>query len=288
MTTVINATQITRHYGKHAALNKVDIRIKSGAIYGLIGPNGAGKTTLLQCIAGMQRFGGSLDVMGHCPWKQRMQVLNNICFIPDTCCLPRWMNIKQLFEIFKQTYTSFDQNKAENYLNQIQLNPKSKIRSLSKGMQAQLHLALIMSINHPIMVLDEPTLGLDPCARDRFFEILIEDYFDDDRTIIISTHHIEEISNLVTDILYLNQGKMVLNKPMQAIHEDYFMLEAINKTATLNQIRALNPLYECIKFDSNRFIFENTKDNQTKTAVLGKHTKPTLTDLFKAFQQIEA
>ena len=216
MTQLVSARGLTKNYGDLKALNDVSFDIEEGRIVGLIGPNGAGKTTALKAILGLTKFDGDLEVMGLDPRRQRAEVMQHVCFIADVAVLPRWMRVSQALYLVEQVHPRFDRSKAEEFLGRTDVRMKSKISSLSKGMVTQLHLALVMAIDARLLVLDEPTLGLDILFRKEFYRLLLNDYFDEKRTILITTHQVEEIEHLLTDLMFVNQGKLVLKENFQS------------------------------------------------------------------------
>jgi ABC-2 type transport system ATP-binding protein len=227
MDNIVSARDLTRRFGKVRAVDGVDLEIQSGSVLGLIGPNGAGKTTLLRTLLGLTGFDGDIDVMGANPRTERARLMEQVCFIADTAVLPRWMRVDQLLDYVSGTHPRFDREQAERFLATTEITAKRRIRHLSKGMMVQLHLALVMAIDARLLVLDEPTLGLDILFRKRFFEQLLNDYFDGERTIIISTHQVEEVQNILTDVMFMNRGKLVLHKSMDAIQEEFVELHAV-------------------------------------------------------------
>lgn len=237
MANIITAKGLAKSFGDIRAIDKVDFELKSGSVLGLIGPNGAGKTTLLRALLGLSEYDGELDVLGTSPRAKRSQLMEQVCFIADTAVLPRWMTVGQLLDYVTGVHPRFSRGQAEDFLATTEVKLSRKIKNLSKGMTVQLHLALVMAIDAKLLILDEPTLGLDIIFRKRFFEQLLNDYFDGERTIIISTHQIEEVQNILTDVTFMDKGKLVLQKSMLAIEDDYIELHAVgDAVATAQEI----------------------------------------------------
>src|ERR1700738_2541809 len=239
---VIEASGLRKVFGTTVALDGVDLRVEEGRILGLIGPNGAGKTTALNAILGLTPYQGELRVLGRNPWAERDQLMRDVCFIADVAVLPRWMRVSQALDYVAGVHPRFDRAKAEGFLAKTEIKRERKIRQLSKGMVAQLHLALVMAIDARLLVLDEPTLGLDILFRKQFYDSLLNDYFDRSRTIIVTTHQVEEIQNVITDLMFINRGRIVLNCSMEEIETRYVELMVLpEKTAAA---RALKPIHE--------------------------------------------
>lgn len=269
---------LSKHYGKSAVLDGVDLSIPAGRIVGLVGPNGAGKTTLLRSILGLTNSEGSLDVLGFDPRRQRKQVMRDTAFIADTAVLPRWMGVDQLINYVEGVQPNFERQRAIDFLSKTNVKLSSRIGSLSKGMVVQLHLAITLAINARLLVLDEPTLGLDILYRKQFFDQLLNDYFDSERTIIISTHQVEEVQHILTDFIFLNKGRLLLEAPMSALEDRFVELQALgDNTAKAGQFRymgARNIL------GGRAFIFD--QPDRAALAALGQLTSPSLSDLFVA------
>ena len=215
MTSLVSAQGVSKQFGSVRAVDNVSFEIEAGKILGLIGPNGAGKTTLLKAMLGLTDCEGELSVMGLDPFKQRKELMQNICFIADVAVLPRWIRVTQLLDFVEAIHPNFSRKRAEELLRQTKIKSNSKVKELSKGMVTQLHLSVIMSIDAKFLVLDEPTLGLDIIFRKEFYANLLNDYFDEERTILVTTHQVEEIENLLTDIMFIENGKILLNSPME-------------------------------------------------------------------------
>ncbi len=278
MTQLVSARGLTKNYGDLKALNDVSFNIEEGRIVGLIGPNGAGKTTALKAILGLTPFDGDLEVMGLDPRRQRAEVMQHVCFIADVAVLPRWMKVSQALYLVEQVHPRFDRSKAEEFLQRTDVRLKSKISSLSKGMVTQLHLALVMAIDARLLVLDEPTLGLDILFRKEFYRLLLNDYFDGKRTILITTHQVEEIEHLLTDLMFVNQGRLVLNSSMDDLAERY--AEVAVHPDKVNELRELGPISEQQSFGRTIMLFEDKPRDRFKG--YGEVRTPNIADLFVA------
>jgi ABC-2 type transport system ATP-binding protein len=275
---VIRAQGLTRRYGSTLALDSVDLEIPAGRIVGLIGPNGAGKTTALKAILGLGPFEGQLEVLGLDPRRQRAQLMEQVCFIADVAVLPRWLRVRQALDITEGLHPRFSREKAEAFLRQTEIKHDSKISALSKGMVAQLHLALVMAIDARLLVLDEPTLGLDIIYRKEFYNALLNDYFDGQRTILLTTHQVEEIEHILTDLMFISHGRIVLNESMDALGEKF--LELATRPDRAEQARTLGPLSERQGLGRHYFIFENR--TRAELEPLGDIKVPGVADLFVA------
>jgi len=230
MTSIVKALGLRKNFGDISAVDGINLDIKPGSVVGLIGPNGAGKTTLLRSLLGLTKYEGELDVLGNSPRSERAQLMEQVCFIADTAVLPKWMTVKQLIDYTAGIHPRFDRAQAEKFLNNTDVGETRKIRNLSKGMTVQLHLALVMAIDAKFLILDEPTLGLDIIFRKRFFEQLLNDYFDGERTILISTHQVEEVQNILTHVMFMNHGKLILDTPMLEMEERFVELHAVGES----------------------------------------------------------
>jgi len=284
METIINATGVRKHFGEQKAVDQVDLRVQSGTILGLIGPNGAGKTTLLRSLLGLCDCAGDIDVLGFDPRRERSRMLDRVCSIADTAVLPGWMSVKQVLDYVEGVHPRFDRSRALRFLDDTQVGLKRRIRELSKGMKVQLHLAIVMSVDARLLILDEPTLGLDIMFRKRFFEQLLNDYYDEQRTIIISTHQVDEIENILTDVLFMRSGKILLNERMETISERYLELHAVGEE--IKAAANLNPIGVRSILGGKAFIFENTSREALQG--LGQVKVPTVADLFVAKMEAEA
>ena len=274
----IEARGLRKAFGKTVALEGIDLRVEEGRILGLIGPNGAGKTTALNAILGLTPYEGSLQVLGRDPWKQRDQLMRDVCFIADVAVLPRWMRVWQALDYVEGVHPRFDRAKAEAFLAKTAIKRTSKVRELSKGMVAQLHLALVMAIDARLLVLDEPTLGLDILYRKQFYDSLLNDYFDHTRTIVVTTHQVEEIQHVLTDLMFINGGRIVLNCSMEEFEARYFEVSVLPEQVAA--ARALRPLYERQVFGRSVLLFDHA--DPTQLAALGEVRTPSIADVFVA------
>jgi ABC-2 type transport system ATP-binding protein len=274
----IEARGLRKVYGSTVALDGVNLTVQEGRILGLIGLNGAGKTTALKAILGLMEFDGELTVLGRDPWSERDQLMSEVCFIADVAVLPRWMRVSQAVDYVAGVHPRFNRAKADGFLAQTGIKRTSRVRELSKGMVTQLHLALIMAIDARLLVLDEPTLGLDILYRKQFYDSLLNDYFDQTRTIVITTHQVEEIQNVLTDIVFINQGRIVLESSMESFESRY--QEVMVNPQHLEAARALKPIQERQVFGRSILLFDHV-DGQT-LAALGDVRTPSLADLFVA------
>jgi ABC-2 type transport system ATP-binding protein len=278
MSAVITGQAISKRYGKSTALNNVSLSINPGRIVGLIGPNGSGKTTLLKAILGLLSFEGQLSVLGLDPRKQRDSLMNEICFISDVAILPSWITAGQAIDFVEGVHSRFDRKKAERYLAATKINAKTKVKTMSKGMVVQLHLALIMAIDAKILVLDEPTLGLDILYRKQFYQQLLEDYFDAQKTIIVTTHQVEEVEHILTDLIFIRDGQITLTATLDELQNRF--TEVLVPAANVDAARLLNPIDERQVFGKSLFIFDSIAKEQLQT--LGEMRAPSIADLFVA------
>ena len=278
MSAVIHARGLSKTYGKTIALDAVDFEIESGRIVGLIGPNGAGKTTALKSILGLSEFDGELSVLGLDPRSQRAQLMEQVCFIADVAVLPRWIRVREAIDFVGGVHPRFSRAKCEAFLARTKLTPKMRVREMSKGMIVQLHLALVMAIDARLLVLDEPTLGLDILYRKTFYENLLSEYFDENKTIIVTTHQVEEVEHILTDLIFIRDGKIALNASMDEIAERY--AEVMVNPDKVDAARALKPLSERQIFGKFIFLFDGV--DRTRLAELGELHKPSIADLFVA------
>jgi len=278
-TSVISARGLRKAYKNTCALDGADFSIPAGRIVGLIGPNGAGKTTALKAILGLIPFEGDLRVLGKDPRTQRDALMNDVSFIADVAVLPRWISVEQVIEFVAGVHPRFDAGKCRRFLEGTKLQLKTKVREMSKGMIVQLHLALVMAIDARLLVLDEPTLGLDILYRKQFYQRLLEDYFDDDKTILVTTHQVEEIEHILTDVMFIQGGKVVLNAAMDTLGERY--AEVLVNADKLDAARALNPIDErSLPFGKTVMLFDGAAP--VRLAELGETRTPGLADLFVA------
>ena len=278
MTSLVSAQGVSKRYGDIRAVDNVSFEIEKGKIMGLIGPNGAGKTTLLKALLGLTDCEGQLYVLGLDPFRQRKELMQNICFIADVAVLPRWIRVSQLLDFIEQTHPNFSLDRAEELLVRTKIRRTSKVRELSKGMVTQLHLSIITAIDAKLLVLDEPTLGLDIIFRKEFYGNLLNDYFDGERTILITTHQVEEIENLLTDIMFINDGQILLNASMEALPDSY--VELVTSGDNADSARSLGPIYERDLFGKKVMTFE--KIERDKLAGFGEMHTPSIADLFVA------
>jgi len=279
---VITARNLRKAYRNKVALNDTGFQIEAGKIIGLIGPNGAGKTTALKAILGLVPFEGELKVLGLDPRKQRDELMNEVCFIADVAVLPRWIRVKEAIDFVDGIHPRFDRAKCERFIAHTQLNPNLRVREMSKGMIVQLHLALVMAIDARLLVLDEPTLGLDILYRKQFYQRLLEDYFDEQKTIIVTTHQVEEIENILTDVMFIRDGKIVLTAAMDEVADRY--TEVLASAEHVEAARALKPIDErALPFGKTVMLFDGVPRQQL--AALGETRNPGLADLFVAIMK---
>jgi ABC-2 type transport system ATP-binding protein len=276
--TIIEARGLRKVFGTNIALDGVDLRVEEGRILGLIGPNGAGKSTALNAILGLTPYQGELKVLRRDPWTERDQLMRDVCFISDVAVLPRWMRVSQALEYVAGVHPRFDGAKAEGFLAKTTIRRVSKVRELSKGMVAQLHLALVMAIDAKLLVLDEPTLGLDILYRKQFYDSLLNDYFDRSRTIVVTTHQVEDIQNVLTDLMFISRGRIVLDCSMEEFESRY--LEAIVLPEHVAAARALRPIHERQMLGRTILLFDHVVRQQL--AGLGDVRTPSIADLFVA------
>ncbi len=278
MTSLVSARGVSKHFGAVRAVDNVSFEIEQGKILGLIGPNGAGKTTLLKAVLGLTDFDGELSVLGLDPFRQRKELMKNICFIADVAVLPRWIRVTQLLDFVEAVHPNFSRKRAESILSETKVRSDARVRELSKGMVTQLHLSIIMAIDAKLLVLDEPTLGLDIIFRKEFYGNLLNDYFDEQRTILITTHQVEEIENLLTDIMFIDDGKILLDQPMDALPDTYVELLTSGENAV--KAKGLGPIAEHEMFGKSVLLFEGV--NRENLEGLGELRTPSVADLFVA------
>jgi len=274
----IEAHGLRKAFGKTIALDGIDFRVEEGSILGLIGPNGAGKTTALNAILGLTPYHGELKVLGRNPWTERNQLMCDICFVSDVAVLPRWIKVSQALDYVAGVHPRFDRAKAEGFLARTSINRDSRVRQLSKGMVAQLHLALVMAIDAKLLVLDEPTLGLDILYRKQFYDSLLNDYFDRSRTIILTTHQVEEIEHVLTDVMFIHRGRIVFNRSMEEVESRYF--EVSVRPEQVAAARALKPMHEREVLGRSIMLFDHLDHPQP--AALGDVRTAGIADLFVA------
>ncbi|MEY3516214.1 MAG: hypothetical protein RIS67_431 [Pseudomonadota bacterium] len=278
MSSVLHATALSKHYGKQAAVDRVNLEIQPGRIVGLIGPNGSGKTTTLKAALGLIPFEGELKVLGFDPRTQRDDLMKEVCFIADVAVLPRWMRVRDALDFVAGTHPKFDRSKADAYLAKTKLKPTMKVKEMSKGMIVQLHLAIVMSIDAKLLVLDEPTLGLDILYRKQFYQNLLEEYFDEGKTIIVTTHQVEEIEHILSDLIFIREGKITLNTSMDEIAERF--TEVMVGSEHYAAAKAFGPIDERSVFGKTVFLFDGI--NRSTLAPLGDMKTPGIADLFVA------
>jgi ABC-2 type transport system ATP-binding protein len=276
--TYIEARGLRKVFGSTVALDGVDLHIEEGRIVGLIGPNGAGKTTALNAILGLIPYQGMLSVLGRDPWTERDQLTRDVSFIADVAVLPRWIRVSHVLDFVAGVHSRFDRAKAEGFLARTTIKRASKVRELSKGMVAQLHLSVVMAIDARLLVLDEPTLGLDILYRKQFYDSLLNDYFDRSRTILVTTHQVEEIQDVLTDILFIDRGRIVLSCSMEEFESRY--LEVMVRPEQVAAARALRPIHERQVFGGSVLLFDRADRRQLAT--LGDVRRPGIADLFVA------
>ncbi len=280
MTKLVTASHVSKHFGKVRAVDDVSFDIEKGRIVGLIGPNGAGKTTLLKAILGLTDCEGELSVLGLDPFRQRRELMRNICFIADVAVLPRWIRVAQLLDFVEAVHPNFSREKADRLLRETKVDVRrtARVRELSKGMVTQLHLAIIAAIDAKLLVLDEPTLGLDIIFRKEFYANLLSDYFDEERTILVTTHQVEEIENILTDLIFINDGRIILDRSMESLPEVYAELMTSGDKA--EQARALGPVSTREVFGKQVMLFEGV--DRDRLSALGEVHTPSVADLFVA------
>ncbi|MFA9219425.1 MAG: ABC transporter ATP-binding protein [Sphingomonadaceae bacterium] len=278
MSAIITASKLVKRYGKQLALDETSFSIAAGRIVGLIGPNGSGKTTTLKAILGLTQFDGELSVLGMDPRHQRDQLMQEVCFIADVAILPRWLKVKDAIAFIEGVHPRFNRAKAEQYLANTKLTPDMKVKAMSKGMVVQLHLALVMAIDARLLVLDEPTLGLDILYRKQFYQHLVEDYFDADKTILITTHQIEEVEHILTDLMFIRDGKITLAASMDEIGERF--TEVMVEPQSVAAASALQPISQRSVFGKSIMLFDGVE--RAQLANLGELRTPGVADLFVA------
>jgi ABC-2 type transport system ATP-binding protein len=281
MTTIIEARGLSKSFGTSRALDGLNFSVEAGRIVGLIGPNGAGKTTALKAILGLTTFDGDLTVFGKNPYHERNAVMHDVCFIADVAVLPKWMRVTQALDYVAGVHPRFERARAEEFLRKTDIRMKSRIRELSKGMVTQLHLALILAIDARLLVLDEPTLGLDLLYRRQFYDTLVNDYFDKERTILLTTHQVEEIENLLTDVIFINRGHIALDSAVEGLAQRYVQLNVRPDQAV--RARELKPFYEREIFGRIAMFFEGRTTDEL--VPLGEIRTPSIADLFVAKMQ---
>jgi len=274
----IEARGLRKTFGATIAVDSVDLKVEEGRILGLIGPNGAGKSTLLNAVLGLIPYQGELSVLGLNPWEVRDKLMRDVCFIADVAVLPRWMRVAQALDYVAGVHPRFDRAKAERFLARTQIKTRSRIKELSKGMVTQLHLALVMAIDAKLLVLDEPTLGLDLLYRKQFYDTLLNDYFDRRRTIVVTTHQVEEVEQILTDVMFINHGRIVLDCSMEDFEARYS--EVSTRPERLAEARALKPMHERQVLGRSILLFDRA--DRDRLATIGDVRTPSIADLFVA------
>jgi ABC-2 type transport system ATP-binding protein len=274
----IEARGLRKVFGSTIALDGVDLRVEEGRILGVIGPNGAGKTTALNAILGLTPYEGELRVLGRNPWAERDQLMRDVCFIADVAVLPRWIRVSQALDYVAGVHPRFDRAKAEGFLARTNIKPTNKVRELSKGMVAQLHLALVMAIDARLLVLDEPTLGLDILYRKQFYDSLLNDYFDRNRTIVLTTHQVEEVQHVLTDVMFIDRGRILLDCSTEQVESRY--AEVMVNPDQVAAARSLKPMHERQGFGRSILLFDGV--DRKELAALGEVHTPSVADLFVA------
>lgn len=284
MTAAIEARGLRKTFRGKVALDEIDLRIEEGRIVGLIGPNGAGKTTALNTIVGLTTYEGHLDVLGCDPWRERDTLMREVCFIADVAVLPRWIRTSQVIDYVAGVHAGFDRARVDRLLARTGIGGDSKVRELSKGMVTQLHLALAMAINARLLVLDEPTLGLDPVFRKQFYDALLNDYFDGNRTIIIATHQLEEVQHILTDLVFMDRGRIALASSVDEIETRF--VEVSVHPDRLVAARAMNPIHERQVLGRSIFLFDGVAPE--RLTALGEARTPNIPDLYLAVMESRA
>ncbi len=274
----IEARGLRKSFGATIALDGIDLQVEEGRILGLIGPNGAGKSTALNAILGLTPYQGALRVLGRDPWVERDQLTRDVAFIADVAVLPRWIRVSQLLDYAAGVHPRFDRAKALSFLAKTSIKRTSKVRELSKGMVTQLHLALVMALDAKLLVLDEPTLGLDILVRKQFYDSLLNDYFDRSRTIVVTTHQVEEIQDVLTDVMFINHGRIVFACSMEDFESRF--VEVMVTPEHVAAARALRPIHERQVFGRSILLFDHVDRQQL--AALGDVRTPGIADLFVA------
>jgi len=283
-TPIVSARGLRKRFGKAEVLHGLDFDIPAGRIYGLVGHNGAGKTTTLNALLGLTQCEGRIEVLGLDPFANRAKLMTDVAFISDVASLPRFLRVRELFALLSNIHPNFSQDKARDFLSGTDIKPEAKVKNLSKGMIAQLHLAIVMAIDAKLLVLDEPTLGLDITYRKRFYRRLLEDYMTEERTLLITTHQVDEIEFMLSDIMFIRDGEMIVHMQMETVNTKFSQL-VISDPAQTEAARALGPVYAETRFGQTVLIFDGVE--REKLAPLGQVSTPSLSDLFVALMQRE-
>ncbi|MBN9308069.1 MAG: ABC transporter ATP-binding protein [Devosia sp.] len=278
---IVSARGLRKRFGRNEILHGLDFDIPAGRIYGLVGHNGAGKTTTLNALLGLTSYEGTVRVLGEDPYQKRAQLMENVAFISDVASLPRFLRVRELFALLTNIHPSFDPQKARGFLEGTDVKMEARIKNLSKGMIAQLHLAVVMAINARLLVLDEPTLGLDITYRKRFYRRLLEDYMTEERTLLITTHQVDEIEFMLSDIMFIREGELILHMQMETVSTKF--AQVIVKPDQLAAATALGPIYSETRFGQTAMVFDGVE--RDRLAELGEVSTPTLSDLFVALMQ---
>jgi ABC-2 type transport system ATP-binding protein len=276
MSDMISISGLHKSYKNKQVLNDVNLTLSAGQILGLVGPNGAGKTTCLQALLGLTSYKGDIDVLGYNPSKSREKMLADVAYIADVAVLPKWIKVDQALTYMQGVHPYFNREKAEAFLAKTNIPTTAKVKTLSKGMVTQLHLALILAVDAKILILDEPTLGLDILTRRQFYVHLLEDFYDEDKCIIVTTHQIEEIEHILTDVAFIRDGKIVLDQSVDDIRHRFKLVAVDN--AHLAQAKTYNPLYSNSMMGITSMLFDNA--DPSVLATLGKVSSPSLADIF--------
>lgn len=279
---IVSVRGLKKRFGKSQVLHGLDFDIPAGRIYGLVGHNGAGKTTTLNAVLGLTQCEGRIEVLGLDPFAHRAKLMEDVAFISDVASLPRYLRVRELFALLSNIHPHFSQDKARSFLEGTDIRPEAKIKNLSKGMVAQLHLAVVMAIDAKLLVLDEPTLGLDITYRKRFYRRLLEDYMTEERTLLITTHQVDEIEFMLSDIMFIRDGELIVHTQMETVNEKYTQV-IVSDPASAESARSLGPIFEETRFGQTVMIFEGA--DRAQLAELGQVTTPSLSDLFVALMQ---
>ncbi len=278
MSAVVSAHNLTKRYGGFTAVDHINFSVRPGRIVGLVGPNGAGKSTILKAILGLVSFSGELQVLGMRPDRNRARLMQEVSYISDVAALPDWIRVNQLLQLMQDIHPRFDIARTRNFLDATDIGMKQRVSTLSKGMKTQLHLALVMGVDARLLVLDEPTLGLDLIYRKKFYQQLLNEYFDEEKTILVTTHQIEEIEHILSDVLFINHGHLVLDMPVEEIASHYVQLRVAPEN--LQAARQLQPIHESRQLNESVMIFENLA--RERLQALGQARTPNLANLFVA------
>lgn len=284
MTTLISINGLSKTYGSKKVVSDVNLTVKAGQILGLVGPNGAGKSTCLQSLLGLSTFSGNIDVLGYNPRTQRAEMLKEVAYISDVAVLPKWLKVEQALTYMADIHPNFNREKAQHFLAKTNIEHSAKVKTLSKGMVTQLHLALILAIDAKVLVLDEPTLGLDILTRHQFYNHLLEDFYSEDKCIIVTTHQIEEIEHILTDVAFIQNGELVLNESVEDMRERFKLLAVTNEN--LSEAKALKPIHTNSLMGLTTMLFDSNNSEELKP--LGNISSPSLADIFIGVMTKEA